>query len=284
MILIKKYFRLLILSAISFLFFSCKFGLNELFYREYCLENRASEMKEVAVPFTSTTASPVENYSFVIITDTHFENKSGRSCDNSFYEWLFNLQTKPLFCICLGDVANFGFSENFDVYNKFIKKMQTDYKMPVYTIVGNHDLYNSGWNSFKKKIFPYTSFYHFETKSFSWYFLDTGNGEVGSIQYKILKTKMEKDSKPKLVFMHYPLFANGDSLFCMEDTTERNMLVTLFEKNNVKYDFVGHTHKYSRSEIGSFVELNVPGLHDKSKWALVTVDENNKSLSVQIVP
>ncbi|MBQ9630195.1 MAG: metallophosphoesterase, partial [Treponema sp.] len=145
------------------------------------------------------------------------------------------------------------------------------------------DLYKNEWNYFKETVFPHTTFFHFKSKSFSWYFLDTGNLTLGINQYTALEKALKNDNSQKLIFSHIPLYSNGEFYASPQDTIERNLLISLFKKTNVKMYFAGHTHNYSYSDIG-FIEYVVPGFLEKGQWALLKINENSSNLDVTICP
>lgn len=238
-------------------------------------------------------------YSFVVITDSHFiaEGKSHR--DDAFLEKFKSLLAsddeamRPRFIVNLGDTLDSGRESGAAEFNAQVSRWQeaaksalgvSSYK--VYSVLGNHDLYNDGWEVWKEKIWPYTSYYKMNpagSSGFSFYFLDTGNGTLGAPQFENLLSNLKSDPCPKLVFCHYPLYADGIFYFMMDDTIERNRLLANFAKNNVRYIFEGHYHHYRTFDYGKFKEVLVPSFLFEYSFALLTVDENSKSVSYQII-
>lgn len=268
--------------VLIFLFSSCQYGINEVFYRDDFVEQRSNKITSVQTP------SSIENkdeYSFIIITDVHFGADEDRSCDQKFFTWLQNMkiENRPDFCICLGDIAEHGYSSEIDSYIEFTNKLKNDFAIETYTIIGNHDLYNSGWKYWKENVSPYTSFFEYNTDKYDWYFLDSASCSIGREQYTQLESAMNANSKKKIVFSHYPFYANGQFYFCLQNTIERNSMLTLFEQTNVSHIFVGHTHQRYTSYIGSFTEENIPGFLEYSKWAVIKVNENDENILVTIV-
>lgn len=275
----KQIFTMLVLS--SLLFSSCKYGWEEGLYRKANVNTRASAMKELTAETVPSSPSALSGkYTVAVISDVHFGAKAGNGIDNisgRFLDWLKTLSEKnelPAFIICLGDIAECGTKSEIQNYADFIKLVEDTYAIKTYTILGNHDLYNSGWNNWKNIVAPYTSFYHFTTKTFSWYFVDSASGSLGTNQYEKLKDVMKKDTAPKIVCSHYPVYAGGNFYFCLQNTVERNSLITLFAENNVKVALEGHTHIYCETNFGSFMEETLPGYLEKGKWELLSVDED----------
>ena len=186
-----------------------------------------------------------------------------------------------------------GHEDEADDYNKAAARwIQTakdelgasDYK--VYTILGNHDLYNNGWEVWKKKIYPYTSYYKFTINAggasnggFDFYFLDSGNGTLGGPQIEDLERNLSASSRPKIIFMHYPLYAGGIFYFALDDVHERARLISAFAESNVKYVFEGHKHQQHDYDFNNFKETVIGAYLQERFFGLVTVDEAAGSVS-----
>ncbi|MDE5899377.1 MAG: metallophosphoesterase [Treponemataceae bacterium] len=265
------------------------YGLDELFYRENAVGSRAHELKEL-----SGTDAPDDSeipasgaYTVLVITDVHFGGENSGVCggrrDDEFLAAIGALSGggRPKFCICLGDVAEYGREGEYRAYLDFIGKLEA-LGIRTYTVVGNHDLYNSGWTQFERLVFPHTSFYHFKTRNFSWYFADSAGGSLGERQSAALLRAMRSDPAPKIVSMHVPLYAGGLFYYSAQNTEERNHLLSGFAKNDVRLLLVGHTHKEIHSDFGAFVEENIPAYLEKRGYALVTVDEDGGTASCSI--
>lgn len=268
----------LFLTLISLVFLSCKqgYGLYEIFGRADSVRERATgitKLEHLSLP---------KNYTFALITDVHFGAKKSRDVDKSFFAWLQGLKaegTLPKFIVCLGDVAEHGNEDEFLQYNNFVSKIKNDFALETFTILGNHDLYKSGYRFWKKLIFPHTSFYVFETNAFSFYFLDNANGSFSPAQYFALAKIFSSDKNPKLCFAHIPLYADGIFFASMQDTRERNLVLSQFAKSKVKAFFAGHTHR-TRTSVFRFPEYTIPGFLEKEAWALVSVDEARDEVKV----
>lgn len=296
---------------------ACKYfpyGLDEAFYRKDSVSERADSLTELSADqimksfegenggtetakafsgLLSGTARSV--YSFLVITDVHFggeglaKNPENRR-DDDFFAWLAENDReagdddsrRPLFCICLGDVAEHGREEEFSRYREFTQRLEK-LGLKTFTAVGNHDLYNSGWEHYTKYVYPYTSFYRFKTRLFNYYFIDSASGSLGDAQYAKLVRALKNDSSPKIVCSHYPLYAEGHFFYVMNDSTERNLLISACAKDDVRAFISGHAHMRSRTDFGSFAEEGIPGFLERNSWALVTVDERNESVSCEII-
>lgn len=277
---LTKKFVFMVFTFILFfpILFSCNFALYEAFYRDGEVNIRAASLKEMPVP----TPALSQKFKVAIITDIHFGSSKYARIENEFLSWLN--QTMPDFVICLGDVSEHGLSNEIEAYSEFVDKIKAVCGREVYTIVGNHDLYNSGWNFFSEKIFPHTSLYHFSTQKFSWYFIDNASGYLGEKQMNVLKNAMRKDSLPKIVSSHIPIYFRDVIMPDMlQDTEEADELITLFSKENVRLVLEGHTHEHERRNLKNMILYNVPGFLELHQWALLSVDEASGTFDIELV-
>jgi 3',5'-cyclic AMP phosphodiesterase CpdA len=268
--------------ALCFTLIACKdeYGLNELLYRADNVNARSAYITEVDAPKPDQTGT----YTVLILSDIHFGAHPDHPDlpEEKFFAWLKKQNNAPAFCLVLGDSAEAGTKEEYLQFKAFADILETDYHIPVYSIVGNHDLYNSGWQYYTQYCKPYVSSYHFTTKTFSWYALDSGSGTLGGSQLKNLVAKLKADPKPKVVFSHYPMYGGGGNFyFSLSDPHERAALISAFAKYNVKIVLEGHQHPGSFYDFGSFKEYNVAAFRDKQSWHLLNVDETNGTVSLE---
>ena len=267
---------LLTISAVTV---SCKYGVGEAFYRPNNVNERSKELTSLTLPETVTGSDVYQEkkYNFLIISDMHY-GADYNVPERKIFNWLDSFdataaqqQKKPLFCLILGDIVDNGNREDYAAFNTFQSKLERK-GIPVYCIVGNHDLLNSGWNNWKYTCNPGTSFYKFQTNGISWYFTDTGSGTMGSEQLNALESAFSEDENRKLVFSHYPLYGGGIAMFAVGNEKERARLINLYAKNNVKYVFEGHWHIGGSWDFGKFKE-HVSQTLKSGKIYLVSMDE-----------
>lgn len=303
----KKIFSLT-LVIFSLLFTSCEYGLTEFFYRIDEVNSRSSRIVNLSDTTDSLVHSDVEvpspsssKFAVLIFSDIHFgrnPSTGGDRQEEKFFEYFtknkidlekYNEDTYPfLFSICAGDCVEHGFASEYVDYKKFTDKIKTLYNLKTYTIAGNHDLYNSGWSQWKSYCYPYISSYFFKTKyndsEISWYLLDSGNGTLGYRQLNDLKKKMENDSNKKIVISHYPIYAGGIFYFTMQNTTERDTLISLFGKSNVRLSLEGHYHSGGQYDFKNyFHEEIVKSFLDKANFAVIYVDLDLQTFNVKQV-
>ena len=261
----------------TFLFYSCAYGLEQFLYRPDDVASRSKKIRDVTPP-----GIPSSNpYTFIVVTDMHY-GAGKKRFDEKFLkriEELLPTPQKPVCILVLGDIADHGKKEEFKQYEAFTEKIAAK-GVPVYGVVGNHDLYNSGWKHWRTHVKPYFSYYRFNAGGFSWYVIDSGNGVLGEPQLQNLVSEMEKDPSPKFVFSHYALYGGGIPYFVMSDTRERAILIDTFSNNNVKIMFSGHYHPgRPLYKYGNFSELVLRSFIDFGSWVEVTVNNNGRSVS-----
>ena len=242
-------------------------------------------------------------YSFLVLTDTHFGTEKTERREKEFLQKLESLfsaqdELQPRFIINLGDTLNAGRDDEADSFNEAsktwcekAKEISDTDDFKIYSILGNHDLYNKGWQIWKEKIWPGVSYYKFfldadsDGKGFWFYFLDSANGTLGASQLEDLEKNLETDSAAKIIFCHYPPFVeqNGQYHFAFGNTIERNKMIAIFARHNVKFIFAGHAHEYSEQNFNKFVEVVVPSYAFKKAFALVTIDEASEKVEYKIV-
>lgn len=311
----KKSSHLIILSLVllicSATFVSCvifDYSLYEAFYRPMKVEDRARKIEKLNISVDQTGSKirtnmqnelgeekPLvirsdDSYNVLIITDVHFGNPScaqdGIRHDSDWFKMLESKKTEKgerfldtvKFAVGLGDFAEHGYLEECQDYNKNIRdRLEKEYGIPLFNIVGNHDLYNSGWNNWKTTMFPHTSFYKFETPSFSWYFLDSASGTLGEYQFDALRKEMLNDSKKKLVFSHIPLYADNYLYFSLQNTDERNRLISTLAETSARYFIEGHSHEKRSYDFGAFTEMNIADFALSRSYGILQVNESDKT-------
>lgn len=256
------------------IFSSCSYGIKEIIYRKApSVEERAKELSTID---SEMDFSQKDKYTFLVISDVHYGAKKA-SIENKFLDFLSNLPELPDFCICLGDIAEHGLEEEYITYNEKLIQPLEELGIKTYNTVGNHDLYNSGWYNYIKYNYPYTSFYKFEIDGLSYYFLDSASCNLSKPQINQLKSAFEDDNNPKFAFTHVGLYSDDTTYFIMQDSQERNELISLFEKNNMKLFVCGHIHYYAETKFDNMQEINIPAFLDQEGWTLFTVDKTDNT-------
>lgn len=258
-----------VIILLSFFMTSC-YGSWNIFYEGNNVDYRTPVMA-VLNDLSDLSGS----YNVLIITDTHFGYKNKEAPLAALYLWLDSVKgtaAAPAFAICLGDAVDTGAQGEYEEYLRFCEILKNLYGIRVvFNTCGNHDIYQSHWGNWQTNCYPHTSFYKFKTANFSWYSFDTASGTLGKNQLDIMKKDMETDPNPKIVFSHYPL-SEYNLAFGLGDTTERNLLISTFLKNNVRCYFGGHNHYSHFSDMGLY-DYCCPSFRFNEAWTVLHVNE-----------
>lgn len=273
----------------SLLISSCKYGSGNVFYKYNNVDNRVNSIKDLGdVGSVVGITGSNQPYSFMILTDIHFGSIRGGNNPlplDEFWAWVQTNHTNPdfpKFCFILGDNIDWCDEGFLSEYLAFRNKLENDYGLKTFNIIGNHDMYQEGWEMWRDNNYPGTSFYRFVIDGVSYYALDSATGTFGKKQKKILENEFLKDTNPKIILSHYPIHTNFFYV-TFDDTTERNYFVSLFNKNNVKAYFNGHIHKIEESNLGNFNEYSCPSMRFRQKWTIVSVDPSTKEVSLNFI-
>ncbi len=287
---------------------SCEYGLQQAFHRLDEVSTRSTKVYDLnayAVEnLKEDVVSPTissEKFSVLVFSDIHF-GRYGKfqkqRYDDDFISYVSQNQNQletfeesnyPLqFSICVGDIAEHGFENEFIKYQEFCSKIQSDLNLRVYSVAGNHDLFNSGWQYYKTYCYPYISSYTFTTtynqKSLEWIFLDTGSGTLGNKQLNDVKKTLSSSSTEKIVITHYPIYAGGLFYFTLQNVTERDTLISEFAKGNVKLLVDGHAHIGGSWDCGKFFhEESIKSYLDFKNFSIIYIDLNSKTINIKNV-
>ena len=258
-----------ILLIVIYLFNSCSFYLNNLFNNSKGVDDRASLITDFNEDFGS-------NYQILLVSDVHFEANYERN--EELFSQIAEMSVKPVSCFVLGDLTRNCKQSEFNSYLQFCDELKSAGINNVYAIPGNHDC-DDGGNLYLKNIFPYRTYYRINTSKFSFYFLDSAEGSHGDAQIENLRQIIKSDSRNKIVFSHYPLYAPESFTDKLNKSVERAVLISLFGKSNVSYYFCGHTHEFYTCDFGKFTEVILGDLKWSKSWALLSIDENTGYVS-----
>lgn len=238
------------------LIFSCSLGVDEFFYREDQVHKRSRNVTDVSDYVNAPDLPSHGRFSVAVITDVHVGTESLSKESEYLQRYISWLKSKmaeneslgfPVqFVACLGDLTYNGSEDDYRNFSMFTDEIETQTGLKVYSTVGNHDIYNSGWQYYLDNVYPHKSSYKFVTKcakqDVSWYFLDSANGTFGRPQIDSIKKEMESDPNLKFVCTHYPVYAGGYCYYTLQNVDERDYLLSVFSKNNVRLYMAGHAH------------------------------------------
>ncbi len=165
------------------------------------------------------------------------------------------LAREPHFILHLGDMVNKAGEKEWEEFFEISRAID----IPFFPVIGNHELAGSirGEEIYRKQFAlpEERTYYAFQAGGFLFLVLDSEQekGRITGEQLSWLsETFSAHRSKPKLAFLHRPLFLPEDSFKIGKAMdrypSERDDLHQLFVKNGVKAVFQGDDHRYSRME------------------------------------
>lgn len=276
------YFKKYVYLFLIVLFFSsCKFGMHEFFSRDNNVKTRAVNISKLDINNYKKNNSN-EVFSILVINDTHVGKYNFIEAKEKFFSWIdtYTQENEIALCIINGDLTDTGTSEDYEKYIEFTKQIEDEFDIPVLSTLGNHDLCNSGVSIFLSKIKPYTSYYYLQTEKTSLYFLDTGNGTLGKNQLKDFKKVLHNDDNKKIIFTHYPHYAEGHLMFVLTNNMERAVLIDEYSKNNVEYLVTAHCHENYYSDYGTFAEISNTNFAASNSRLIITIDERQSETQI----
>jgi predicted phosphodiesterase len=177
-----------------------------------------------------------DDYSFIVVSDIHIYGQD----DADEFAKIKNYIDDAKFVVVTGDVTDDGTEEQIQ---RFINAAST-FGVPVYPVVGNHDVYTDRASPWKKLIGSSMYRIDSESSSTSLFVLDNANGSFGYDQLKWFENEIKSSKKHCFVFAHENFFFEGSppDFEHTIDINERALFMSLL-KNHCDIMFMGHLHK-----------------------------------------
>ena len=183
-------------------------------------------------------------YLFYVCTDPHICTTA-----NNLRTFVSEFRGDPeaLFGIVLGDCIDKQGS--MPTYVEAINHLADTRPSPIFSVLGNHDLYFSQWDDFRELVGP--SHYWFEVSHSSgndlFLALDTASGTLGVRQMEWLReffAQHRSDYRHCVVITHANLFYNDNSQRTSGNLplVETMELLDLFDRHDVLLCLQGHDH------------------------------------------
>ncbi|MFB3896246.1 MAG: PQQ-binding-like beta-propeller repeat protein [bacterium] len=196
------------------------------------------------------------SWQFIQMTDTHIGDQVG---NDKFKEVIpaFNaLNPKPDFIFTTGDLTELGAEDQFSLYSTYINQIH----IPVYSVMGNHEIRWSDSNKFRFKRYFGNRCYSFDHKGIHFVMLDDTipmqhYGHFYQAQLDWLKQDLIslKKNTPVILAMHHPPAAETRTI---DNDVE---LFDMIQPYNVIAILVGHGHVEKSSSYA-----NIPILMTKA--------------------
>lgn len=208
------------------------------------------------------------NFSFLVISDLHYYDG-----DEKYFEDISadNKYNDVSFIVVCGDVAQSGLKHQYDYLTEDLKNVN----VPVYYVIGNHDLYNNGYEEWRNILGR--TVYEFKIGDNHFIFTDTANGTIGAEQRSwIIGALSASNSVNKFVFSHYsPTDKEFQSPTALSYPEDAYFLYDVLEKYGVKYYICGHLHFYDEKEIRGVKYIIVNTAQSRSDRYLKITIKNN---------
>lgn len=157
-------------------------------------------------------------------------------------------------------------------YNAFIQELYLKNKVPAFLMVGNHDLFFDGWDTFYN--YFGSSTYAFRVKSNDttdlYICLDSGSGTIGSKQLEWLKNLLEKERTTVrycILFSHVNFFREHRTTSTNPLVDEIHVLMDLCYSHSIDMVIMGHDHRRSVESFGKTRFITLDALLDGFKEA-----------------
>jgi len=225
--------------------------------------------------------SETSNYQILVAADSHI---GGTVNFSTFAKAAKNPENMA--AVLVGDVVT-GKSEDYDVLTQQLSNFGNT---PYFMLIGNHDLYFDGWQSFLNDYGTSTFYFTVQTPTDSdlYICLDSGSGTLGYKQLAWLKNNLESlrsHYRNCTIFSHVNLFRNRATFSTNLLVTELTELLELFSKYKVNMVVMGHDHKRAVNEFGNTTFLTLDALADfanNASYAKIKVIDGK--LSYEFVP
>lgn len=186
--------------------------------------------------FSAPVVDASKPYNFAVISDTHYY-KTNPEYFRKISEKVS--ENKISFIILLGDITQAGTAAQF----RMVKDDLNNLNIPYYPVIGNHDIYNNGYDNYKR-VFGRTV-YSFDIGGTRFIFTDTANGLLGGGQKDWLTKRLKAHMRIKLVFTHYsPIDDDLQSFTATPEPEESASVIALNDKYDTNCFISGHLHNY----------------------------------------
>lgn len=262
-----------------------KFGILTGFVLIFALQcsvddanRRFHESRSLPSP-AAISVNNLNNFTFIHLTDIHVLKERNRHLSAIKSK----LVSSDAFIIISGDLTENGQREDFIAYRNILNATG----IPYLSGIGNHDIFFSGWEFYKKILGP--SVYSTTAGNIRIIVLDSAGDTLGPDQYEWLKNELKAKTETFcLVVTHYNFF----SPTFFESAQSSNMeevygMMRLFEQYHVNFVLMGHSHIYDFQNIngiGYVVGSAFKEYTDNEQRHFIRFTVNNGQMSFQRLP
>jgi len=200
-------------------------------------ESLSGQTKQLDFPQSTT-----DSFTFLFVSDIHL-----RPDQDDWMDVLdaYAQNADAAFILHGGDNVDRGLLKE---YNWYLRRIGGFYAY-LYPAIGNHDLYNNGWEHYQRLLGP--SVYSFEYGNAFFFFLDSAQATLGRDQLDYVERKLKRvTQRHRFVISHFPIYDGPVQTPAMLGVPEeRYKLIYLFDEYGVEYYLSGHKHSGERYQI-----------------------------------
>jgi len=262
--MVKPIFKILLPILLVCVTVSCRVDLFGLFVSTD-LDERFKEKNNFTFLNTvgGTTVTLGNEYSFIVITDIHTEGGDAHGLEN--IKTVIESNPEIKFAVFCGDNTQTGAEQDI----RKIIEIARSLGIPVYPVIGNHDIYFGNWSVWKGLIG--STSYRVNGDSATLFILDSANGFFGKGQLDWLENELKSAYGRVFVFSHHNLFAGSAvNIQQMADTKEIARIVSLVSRKR-GIMFTGHSHERLIKETGGGLYINIEDFISNKTYCLVSV-------------
>ncbi len=217
-------------------------------------ETRFAESQGLAFALPQVAVADPSKFSFSVVGDLHL---TGARADWLSKMLLASSGDGDSFSILLGDMADKGTAEQVDAYHQAVAGSPLAGK--VFYVVGNHDIFDGGWEVYKAKSGP--SHYSFAVGNAKFIAFDTADASLGDLQTQWLRAEVDSRTETHLFLLsHYaPLVPGIRSYLRFADSQEAQSLMKMATEKRVTAWLAAHYHSYVLEVIDSVSYLIAGG-------------------------
>jgi 3',5'-cyclic AMP phosphodiesterase CpdA len=233
----------------------------------------SGETTDRAADWTTALSSLPNEYSFIVVTDTHLEEGDAFGFEKlpSVIESYNGSTATPKieFVVVLGDITQFGTEQDIKLFMDIAEDTKNG-GIPYYPVIGNHDFYFGNWPAWKGLIGS-TSYRINAGDKATLFILDSANSFFGKQQLDWLESELYSAKGHVFVFTHSPLFVDGPiGMQQVTDKRERARIISILD-NKCDIMFMGHMHKRREDEINGVRYVTTEDFRSKNIYCIVTV-------------
>jgi predicted phosphodiesterase len=210
-------------------------------------------------------------YSFIVISDPHIENGNTRGLERitGTVREANAAGANIRFAVVTGDITQNGQRGDLEKFLEIAESLRS-LSVPLYPVIGNHDIYSDNWSAWRELIGSST--YSVESPDTTLIMLDSANANFGGDQLDWLDGRLRGAKKNTFVFTHANLFTEslGD-IEMLTDVRERARALSML-KGRCGAMFAGHVHRRIIREAGGVRYITQEAFKDHSNYCLVRVD------------